>query len=354
MSTQGPAASPGTAPPNLRVHAPPFSRAPVTTPRVMVDVLLALAPATVAAVWFFGLAAALIILAALAGAVVAEWLWAPRSAGPRGATLRDGSALLTGLLLALTLPPTTPIWMALFGGIVAVGLGKCLWGGLGDNPFNPALVGRAFLQAAFPGAMTTWRMPGEAFTSLPASTLAPPFASAGVDVVTTATPLARMKFDGELTEAGVLLLGDVAGSLGETSAALLLAGGLYLLWRRAFDWRIPASIFLSVGALAGILWLVNAERYPTPLFMWLSGGLMLGALYMATDPVTSPITPKGAWIFGAGIGVLVVLIRLFGGLPEGVMYAILLMNAGTPLIERSTASRIFGRDRKGQPAEGTS
>jgi electron transport complex protein RnfD len=167
-----------------------------------------------------------------------------------------------------------------------------------------------------------------------------------VDVVTTASPLALMKFDQQLTALSSLLIGNVAGSLGETSAGLIILGGIYLLLRRAFDWRIPASTLLTVALFSGALHAIDPARFPTPWFMLLSGGLMFGAIFMATDPVTSPTAPGGAWVFGIGTGVLVVLIRLFGGLPEGVMYAILLMNAATPLIERYFQQRPFGRKRR--------
>jgi len=336
----------GTLPdPRLQVTAAPFTHSPRSTPAIMRDVILALVPVVGAALWTFGLSALLVIAAAMAGAAGAEALL-----GKQGVTgLRDGSALLTGLLLALTLPPGIPLWMALLGGAVGIGLGKLVWGGLGHNLFNPALVGRAFLQAAFPTVLTTWSPPvaGD-LLHLPGSTLALPMQQAGVDVVTTATPLALAKFQGQFTDTVPLLVGNVAGSLGETSAALILLGGLYLAWRRAFDWRIPVAMLLSVGVLSGLAHLVW-PTLPPPQLMLFAGGLQLGAVYMATDPVTSPTTPRGAWIFGAGAGLLVVLIRNWGGLPEGVMYAILLMNAAAPLIERATQPRVFGRDARRIP-----
>ena len=230
-------------------------------------------------------------------------------------------------------------------GMVAIGLGKLIWGGLGQNLFNPALVGRAFLLATFPTAMTTWTAagaPGE-FFRVYASNLAAPFMHAEYDAISAATPLGLMKFEQQETALSQLLVGNVAGCIGETSGLLLLAGGLYLMWRQVIDWRIPASILLAVVLASTLLLLVDADRYPGPLFSVFAGSLLIGAFFMATDPVSSPVTPRGAWIFGAGVGLLVVLIRVFGGFPEGVMYAILLMNAATPLIDRYTQPRVFGR-----------
>jgi electron transport complex protein RnfD len=334
-------------PPRLVVQTSPFLRQGVTTPALMGDVLLALLPVVAAAVWVFGLAALLVLAAATAGAVATEWLVA-RASG-RG-SLGDRTALLTGVILGLTLPPGFPLWMAFLGGVAGIGLGKLIWGGLGDNLFNPALVGRAFLQASFPIAVTTWTPPGGLWSLSPRLFALPlmqaPQPAAAPDAVTTATPLNLMKFAHQATPVGDLFTGHIAGSLGETSALVILLAGVYLWARRAFDWRIPVSILLSVAALSGVLWAISPERYPSPLFMLLSGGLMFGAVFMATDPVTSPLAPRGAWLFGFGIGALVVLIRIWGGLPEGVMYAILLMNAATPLIERVTQPRVFGHGKR--------
>ena len=328
--------------PRLVVQSAPFLRQGVTTPGLMRDVLLALAPVLAMAVWYFGLSALLVTAAATLGAVGTEALFA----GTR--RLADGSALLTGLILGLTLPPALPLWMAFLGGAVGIGLGKLIWGGLGHNLFNPALIGRAFLQAAFPISLTTWSRPAELFTLRPGNfawpLMQPP---PQPDAMTAATPLNVMKFDGQMTPLGDLLRGQIAGSLGETSALVILLAGVFLIARRAFDWRIPTSILATVAVFSGVLYAVDPGRFPSPLFMLLSGGLMFGAVFMATDPVTSPLAPRGAWIFGAGVGVLVVLIRVWGGMPEGVMYAILLMNGATPLIERATQQRAFGRRRSG-------
>jgi electron transport complex protein RnfD len=305
----------------LELTASPHLKGPDSTLRIMWTVVATLLPLVAAGVWFFGPRALGVVGAAVAGALVTERLFGPRSA------IRDGSAVITGLLLGLTLPAGFPFWMAAFGGAFGIGFGKLIFGGLGQNVFNPALLGRAFLQAAFPVAITTWP------------------AVRGVDAVTAATPLGLMKFEGEFSEPLPLLIGSTGGSLGETAGVLILLCGAYLAWKNYLNWRIPASIFLTVAAFSEILYLVDPTRYPSPLFMLFSGGLMLGAVYMATDMVTSPVTHRGTWIFGFGIGVLVVLIRIWGGLPEGVMYAILLMNALVPFINRATQPRVFGTQR---------
>ena len=329
--------------PDLLLFHAPLLRQGMTTPKAMRDVIFALLPATAASVWFFGLSAVLLLGTCIIGAVFAEWLFTPRSA--RGSSLGDATGILTGLLLGLTLPPGLPLWMAFLGGFVAISFGKVIWGGLGHNLFNPALVGRAFLLATFPIAMTTWvpaSVDGGSF-GIYASSLAIPFMQAPIDGITAATPLGLLKFEREVTPVANLIFGRTGGSLGETSGVLLLLGGVYLWLRRDLDWRIPVSILLTVVLFSAGLTLIDAARFPSPLFSLFSGGLMLGAIYMATDPVTSPLTPRGAWIFGIGTGVLIMLIRVFGGLPEGVMYAILLMNAATPLIDRYTQPRVFGR-----------
>lgn len=329
--------------PRLLIQAAPLLKQDMTTQRVMLDVLLALFPATLAALWFFGMSAVLVLAACIAGGVLTEWVFSPKDT--RRHRLLDGSGLMTGLLLGLTLPPSLPMWMAFIGGAVAIGLGKVIWGGIGQNLFNPALVGRAFLAATFPIAMTTWSAHGGPvdFFQVHASNLAAPFMHLDYDGVTAATPLGLMKFQQQDTSLWDLVIGNTSGCLGETSGLLLLLGGAYLWLRRDFDWRIPAGILLSVALFSGMLFAIDPDSYPGPLFSVFSGGLLIGALFMATDPVTSPLTPRGAWIFAVGIGLLVVLIRVFGGFPEGVMYAILLMNAATPLIDRYTQPRVFGR-----------
>lgn len=334
----------------LLVTASPHLRSPHTTRRIMWTVAASLVPLVAAAIYFFGLGALLVVAASTLGALATE-----RAFGRRG-TLGDGSAAITGILLGLTLPAGFPLWMAFVGGVFGIGLGKLIFGGLGQNVFNPALVGRAFLQAAFPTAITTWPEPGAGWEAVRAGNLALPLMSVGggaagaADVVTEATPLGLMKFEGIVTEAWPLFMGNTGGSLGETSALLIVLCGGYLAAKNYLNWRIPVSIFLTVAILSQALHLVSPSRYPGALFMLLSGGLMLGAVFMATDMVTSPVTNRGCWVFGAGIGALVVIIRLWGGLPEGVMYSILFMNALVPFINRATQPRVFGTARRREAA----
>ncbi|TDX49024.1 RnfABCDGE type electron transport complex subunit D [Orenia marismortui] len=294
----------------LRVSSGPHIRSKESISNIMYSVVLALLPATLAAVYYFGIQALILIITCSVTAIITEWCFQKARGIP--ATIIDGSALLTGLLLALTLPPQLPIWMAILGSIIAIALGKQVFGGLGYNFFNPALVGRAFLLASFPVAMTTWKM---------------------VDVTSSATPLGG---DPNMIAIKDLFLGRVAGSLGETSAAAIILGGLYLLYKGYIDWRIP------VGYLGTVALLTTFVGKGGPIFHLLAGGLMLGAFFMATDMVTTPVTKKGRWIFGIGCGILLVIIRVYGGLPEGVLYSILLMNMFVPIIDKYTLPRAFG------------
>lgn len=329
----------------LRIAASPHVHSPHSTPRIMWTVTATLVPLVAAAIYWFGPSAALVIAASTAGAVLTE-----RAFGRRDA-LGDGSAVITGVLLGLILPAGFPMWMAFVGGAFGIGFGKLVFGGLGQNIFNPALLGRAFLQAAFPTAITTWPADPASWWALRGDNLALPLMSPDTaDLVTSATPLGAWKFERVGTELMDLMIGRTGGSLGETSGLLILLLGLYLAVKKYLDWRIPASILLTVVLFSGLLWLVDPTRFRDPLFMVFSGGLMLGAVYMATDMVTSPITAKGAWIYGLGIGLLVVLIRVWGGLPEGVMYAILLMNAMVPFLNRWTQPRVFGHGRRKEAA----
>ncbi len=322
----------------LTISTSPFLKDAATTPGIMWKVVFSLLPVVIASSYYFGVGALVTTAVAIISCVLTEWFFSPRSAY----SISDGSGVITGILLAMTLPPGFPLWMTFIGGIVAIGMGKTIWGGLGQNIFNPALLGRAFLQAAFPTAITTWNLPDGAFLDVQASQLAMPFMQSQADVVSSATPLAVMKFDKVETNTWDLLTGNIGGSLGETCGILLILAMVYLISVKIIKWQIPVSILLTVGILSLVFYLLDANNYPSPQFMILSGGLLIGAVYMATDLVTSPITPSGLWIYGIGIGILVVLIRLWGGLPEGVMYAILLMNAATPLINRYTAVRTYG------------
>ncbi|TET22955.1 MAG: RnfABCDGE type electron transport complex subunit D [Candidatus Cloacimonadota bacterium] len=307
---------------NLIISISPHQKERRDTSAVMRGVIYALLPAVIASIFYFKVRAFLLIIVCIAGAIITEAIFQKLRRKP--VTIYDGSALLTGLLLALVLPPTIPLWVAFLGAVMAIVIGKQIFGGLGQNIFNPALVGRAFLMATFPVMLTTWIKPGL------------------FDAVTTATPLSIMKFDKVITPTLQLFLGNTAGSLGETCAIALIIGGIFLLVMKYMDWRIPLSFIATVIVLTGVLYLMKPGQYATSWFHLFSGGLMIGAFFMATDPVTSPITKKGRHVFGIGCGLLVVIIRTWGGLPEGVMYSILLMNAVTPLINRYTARVKFG------------
>ncbi|MBI4410325.1 MAG: RnfABCDGE type electron transport complex subunit D [Gemmatimonadetes bacterium] len=320
----------------LQVAAAPHLKGEMTTPRIMWGAVGSLVPVVAAATWFFGPSALLVVGSSTLGAVTTE-----RLLGPPGA-LGDGSAMITGMLLGLTLPAGIPLWMAFLGSVFGIALGKVIFGGLGFNVFNPALLGRAFLQASFPVAITTWPGRPESWAALRGDNFAFPFASPQPDVITEATPLGLRKFEGADTPLWDLVTGSTGGSLGETAGIVILLCGAYLAARNYLNWRTPVSLLATTAVLSGALHLLDAARYPPPLFMLFSGGLLLGAVFMATDPVTSPVTNRGRWIFGAGIAALVVVIRVWGGLPEGVMYAILLMNALVPFINRATQPRVFG------------
>jgi len=295
----------------LTVSPGPHVRSKESTSNIMFNVVLALLPTTLTAIYYFGSSALMLIIACSITAVATEALFQKLRGIP--VTIGDFSALVTGLLLALTLPPELPIWMAIVGSIIAIALGKQVFGGLGYNFFNPALVGRAFLLASFPVAMTTWKL---------------------IDVTSSATPLGA---DNPTAIAlKDLFLGRVGGSLGETSAVAIILGGLYLLYKGYIDWRVPAGYLGTVAVLTTFV------GKGGPIFHLLAGGLMLGAFFMATDMVTTPVTKKGRWIFGIGCGILLVIIRVYGGLPEGVLYSILLMNMFVPIIDKYTLPRAFG------------
>lgn len=297
---------------NIELTTSPHFGAGVSVEVIMRNVVYALLPVVGAAVYTFGLSAFVLILCTLISCLLMErfmCLWSSKQS-----SLGDYSAAITGVLLGLTLPPGFPLWMAALGGFVSIALGKAIFGGLGFNLFNPALVGRAFLQAAFPAAITTWSdafAPGR-FTTFIHSSLTLPFMKSLPDTVSGATSLAAMKFDHQTTAVYNLFIGNISGSAGETCALVILLGGIYLAVRKMLDWRIPIGIFLSVFCLSGIFHFINPEN-PTPVFMLFSGGLMLGAVFMATDMVTSPVTPLGVWIYSVLIGALIVFIRLWGG-----------------------------------------
>jgi electron transport complex protein RnfD len=331
----------------LEIHTSPHIASGASVDIIMRNVVWALLPVAAFSVYSFGLAALVTLLGATASCLLTEHLLCRFSARPT--TVNDWSVTITGLLYGLTLPPALPLWMVVCGGAIGVAMGKFMFGGLGYNPFNPALVARAFLQAAFPAAMTTWTpaMAPERFTSIPGSVFTFPFAAPVYDGASGATPLSLMKFDGQITATGDLLLGLTSGSTGETCALLILAGGAYLAVRRMLNWRIPVAILATVAVASGLLHWLDPGAYPPPGFMLFSGGLMLGAVFMATDMVASPITAAGAVIYGILIGVLITVIRLWGGMPEGVMYAILLANAVSPHIDQLIRPRVYGTGRSG-------
>lgn len=338
--------------PTIGLQTSPHVRHHETVEIIMRNVVYALLPVCLFSVYQFGLSALALIVVTTGSCLLTEQLFC--KLGKKSTTLDDWSAVVTGVLLSLTLPPGFPLWMAAVGAFVAIALGKVLFGGLGFNVFNPALLGRAFVQAAFPVAITTWT-PAFAqgrFSEFIPSTLTFPFAippsvtewsqRVAVDAFSGATPLALQKFDLVTTDTWGLFMGTTAGSAGETSAVLILLGGLYLTFRKMLDWRIPLAVLLGAFLTSGFFYLLNADKFPPPTFTLFAGGMMLAAFFMATDMVGSPVTPKGVWIFGLLIGFVTVIIRLFGGLSEGVMYAVLLGNAFAPLIDLITQPKIYG------------
>lgn len=330
----------------LNISTSPHLVKGLSTDTIMKHVVYALLPAAAFGVFAFGWNALLVMITTTGGAVITEHLLNKWSNKPT--TIHDYSAVITGLLLGMTLPPIFPLWMAFLGSVISIALGKFIFGGLGYNVFNPALVGRAFLQAAFPVAITTWSkaFDPERFYSLSSSVLAWPLMSPKVDAVSGATPLSAFKFDQVLTPAYDLAIGFSSGSIGETSTVFLILGGLYLALRNMLNWRIPVAIILTAFIFSALAFLANSKAYPGPFFTLFSGGLMLGALFMASDMVASPITSAGVWLYGAIIGLLIVVIRLWGGLPEGVMYAILLGNAISPHIDNMIRPRVYGTRKK--------
>lgn len=340
----------------LIVSSPPYLKAGETAHCLMFDVLIASLPIVVASTILFGPRALWITFISVATAIATEALIQIFFKAPGfrfrpflynfltndDITVLDGSALATGLLLAFTLPPGSPFWIPMVGAFVAIAIGKQVFGGVGYNVFNPALVGRAFLLAAWPAQTTAWTAPIS--WSKWIGLLGPNPRSWMVDGVSTATPLSLLGLQGHTTPLFQLMAGSVAGSLGETSAIAILLGAAYLLYKGTISWHIPASY---VGA-AFLLSLVLGED---PLFHVFAGGLLLGAFFMATDVVTSPVTKWGRILFGVGAGVLTILIRLFGAFPEGVCYSILLMNGLTPLIDKYTA-RTYRPPKKDAITEG--
>jgi len=334
------------------LHSSPHRLSKESIRRVMWSVVLALIPAVIAACWFFGWRALLIIFGCTVLCVAFEYILLLLRFGRKRALhyVLDGSAIVTGVLLALNLPAASPWWLVIVGALVAMLLGKHIFGGLGQNIFNPALVARVFLLLSFPSEMTTWLVPQGGRQFLQVHDLS----AANLDAVTQATPLGMIKTDGLaafmtwLRESGVtlwdLLIGNVGGSLGETSILALLIGAAFLFWRGYITWHIPVSYIMTVFLLTGIMFIVNPNYYASPVLHVLSAGLVLGAFFMATDMVTSPVSARGMLVFGIGCGLITAVIRLWGAFPEGVSFAILVMNGLTPLIDRYTKPAKFGQE----------
>lgn len=309
----------------------------------MYGVVIALLPALAASVYYFGLGAIIVTLTSVLACVMVEYL-IQKFVLKTKPSVSDGSAVVTGLLLAFNVPSNLPVYIVIIGAIVSIGIAKMTFGGLGNNPFNPALVGRVFLLISFPVRMTSWPVPSG-------------FRTGYADAVTGATPLGILSEGIKNGEAVSSLMdkipshmqmfyGRMGGSMGEVAAAALILGGIFLLWRKIITWHIPVSVLVTVVIFTGILWLINPDKYADPVFHLLTGGLMLGAIFMATDYVTSPMTHKGMIIYGAGIGIITVLIRNWGAYPEGVSFAILIMNAFVPLLNMYVKPRRFGKEVK--------
>ena len=307
----------------------------------MYGVLIALIPAFLVSLYFFGLGALIVTATSVAACLFFEWAIGKYLMKKPTSPICDGSAVITGVLLAFNLPSNLPVWIIILGALFAIGVGKMSFGGLGCNPFNPALAGRVFLLLSFPVQMTSWPVVGQL--------------TAYTDATTGATPLAIMKgiiggvqgfsID-QLPDSFSLLIGQNGGCIGEVSALALLIGLGYMLWKKIITWHIPVSILVTVFVFAGIMHLVDPAKYVSPVLQLLSGGLMLGAVFMATDYVTSPMSKKGMLIYGVCIGLLTVIIRLFGAYPEGMSFAILIMNAFTPLINTYCKPKRFGEVAK--------
>ncbi len=328
----------------LTVSGSPHIHGNQNVNKIMWQVVLAMIPAMLVSFWYFGLSSIVLTFVAIIGAICVEYLISKfiLKVPP---TIHDGSAVITAILLAFNVPSSLPWWQMLIGVTFAIGIAKMTYGGLGKNPFNPALAGRVFMLISFPVDMTTWPKPGLPFNTM----------DFAVDGLTGPTALGILKeglakdgatvqtISSQLPDYNQMFMGQIGGSLGEVSAAALILGGLFLLSRKVITWHIPVSYLLSAFAFAGILYLVDPTQYIDPVFHLLAGGMMLGAFFMATDMVTSPMSVKGQILFGVGCGVLTILIRVWGAYPEGVSFAILIMNAFTPLINKGFKPKSFGR-----------
>ena len=317
----------------LTISGSPHVHGELSVKKIMCMVIVALIPAFLVSVYFFGFNAVRVTLISVASCVLTEFLIQKYMLKGEN-TISDGSAILTGMLLAFNVPSNIPWWMIVVGSVVAIGIAKMSFGGLGKNPFNPALVGRVFMLISFPVAMTTWPVPH------------PLFSSAVTDAVTGPTTLGLLKEGGAEAVSNInywdMLVGNTGGSLGEMCAIALILGGLFLIIMKIIDWQTPVIIIATVALVACIAWLVDPTHYVNPLYHILSGGLMLGAFFMATDMVTTPMTTGGKCIFALGVGLITIIIRLWGQYPEGMSFAILIMNAAVPLINKGFKPKRFG------------
>lgn len=319
------------------VSSSPHIKGDDSIPKIMRGVIIALVPAMIMSTIFFGLNSIKIMLAAVISCLLFEYaiqkflLKVPT-------TIRDGSAVITGILLAFNVPVGLPVWLVVLGSLVAIGIAKLSFGGLGQNPFNPALVGRVFLLISFPVQMTTWTAN---ITVTDSFTGATPLGLLKEGLKSGKT-LAQITSDSQIPGYFDMFWGDMSGSLGEISAIAILMGGIYLLWKKIITWHIPVAVLGSIFLFEGILWLFAPDRFMDPVFHLITGGAMLGAFFMATDLTTSPMTPYGKLLFGAGIGVITMCIRNFGAYPEGISFAILIMNGFTPLINAKIKPKRFG------------
>lgn len=328
----------------LTVSMSPHDYGKDSVKKIMYGVVIAMIPALLVSIYYFGLDAIRVNLIAIAACVFFEWLI--QKIFLKGKlTVVDGSAVVTGMLLAFNVPSNLPWWIIIIGALVAVGIGKMSFGGLGNNPFNPALVGRVFLLISFPVQMTSWPVTKVLNFAL-------------TDAQTGATPLAIVKeglkngqdfstiIDSLPYSYTDMFIGQIGGSLGEISALALILGGLFMLFRKIITWHIPVAVLGSAAAFAGILYGIDPSKYADPMFHMLTGGMMLGAIFMATDMVTSPMTKKGMLLYGASIGIITILIRVWGAYPEGMSFAILIMNAFVPLINKGFKPGRFGETIK--------
>lgn len=314
----------------MNVSGSPHVHSEDSVRKIMWSVVLALMPAFVVSIFYFGFPVVILTLVSVGCCVLFEYL-IQRFILKVKPTVSDGSAVVTGLLLAFNVPSGLPVWMMVVGALVAIGIAKMPFGGLGHNPFNPALVARVFLLIAFPVAMTTWPTPTPVWSVS--------------DIVTGPTPLGILKEGGsaEMPTYMNMLVGQMGGSFGEVSAVALLIGAVFLLIRKVITWHIPVSFMLTVFLFSGLFWLIDPTQYANPFFHLLAGGLILGACFMATDMVTSPMTPAGMIVFGIGCGLLTIIIRMFGAYPEGVSFSILIMNALVPLINKAFKPKTFAK-----------